>query len=93
MLPLKLRFLRSHPLSKRVMQLSLPFLVALSLAACQVPSTATVESNVAFACKLYGMGLTYSGSKDTAETIRQIIVKNQAFLNANCDLKGGVLKK
>ena len=77
--------------SKRAMPLSLLLLGALSLAACKAPTTGTA-AEVAYACSLYGQALTYSGSKDTLETIREVIAKNKTFLDANCDLKGGVKK-
>ncbi len=87
MLKQKLQYLRSLLLSKPVIVLS--FLAA-SLAGCSASSIETAKSNVAYACALYGKAITYSGSKDTLDTIRQIIAKNQAFLDAHCDLKGGV---
>ena len=36
------------------------------------------------ACELYGSPLTYSGSKDTRETVRGIQVKNASFHNIGC---------
>ena len=82
-------FLRSLLLSKPAITLS--FLAA-SLAGCSASSIETAKSNVAYACALYGEGLTYSGTKDTMETIREIIAKNKAFLDAHCDLHGHVVK-
>lgn len=38
------------------------------------------------ACKLYGKGLTFSRSKDTAETVNGIERKNQTFKNYGCRL-------
>lgn len=50
-----------------------------SLAACQ---TVSIE----IACKAYGKGATYSGTKDTHQTVRGIQVKNKTFADLGCKL-------
>lgn len=56
-----------------------------SLAGCSTLGTGTVPAAaVEFACDTYGKPLTPSKTKDTAETFRQNMVKNQAFKNIGC---------
>lgn len=64
--------------------LMLLLLLAASLAGCSTLTTATAKANLAEACALYGNPINYSGSKDTAETVRQILVKNKTFAGVGC---------
>lgn len=55
------------------------------LVGCSTEMTATAQqAAIAEACALYGNPINYSGSKDTAETVRQILVKNKTFVDAGC---------
>lgn len=55
------------------------------LVGCQTLGTGTAKTKVDnTACRLYGKATTYSGSRDTNETKRQIRVKNQRFKNYGC---------
>jgi hypothetical protein len=59
-------------------------LLSVPLASCQTLTTGTAA--IAVACKTYGGAVTYSGSKDTAETIYEAKVHNKAFRNLGCKL-------
>ena len=60
------------------------FLVG-SLAGCATVGTA-IAPDVSLACNTYGQAGTYSKTKDTAETVRGIQVKNRAFENIGCKI-------
>ena len=60
---------------------TLPFLLVASLAGCMSSGTATALRTV---CAPYGDPITYSGTKDTNETRRQIDEKNKTYQNLGC---------
>lgn len=56
-------------------------LLTIALAACNAKSP-----SIQIACKLYGKGISVSGTKDTFETIRQVAVKNTTFKKVGCKI-------
>lgn len=64
--------------------IALSFLGA-SLAGCATRGTA-IAPDISLACNTYGGAGTYSKTKDTAETVRGVAVKNTAFQNLGCKL-------
>lgn len=52
-------------------------------AGCSTLMTATAP-DISLACATYGNQVNYSGSRDTAETVRQIAVRNKAFVSIGC---------
>lgn len=82
-----MRMLKNLSLNWRrlIVRLTPLLLLAASLASCATASTA-IAPDIRLACQTYGAGGTYSKTKDTAETVRGVQVKNRAFSNIGCKL-------